>query len=247
MWIFFSKKMRILYMRNKLLLVSAIAALGLSSVAFAGGLPCEMPPAPCAVCSDSGVYIGLEGGYGMTNWKNLDGYLWTDPTDIASGDFPEAISVSDSDGLVGRGFIGYNINKYFAIEGGFTQFGTKRTHISEHDGVIVSALDQAIDLEFKLSAPLTDEFYVYGKLGADYLMTNVREEAPITVGNLNHINVLFGAGVDYCVTPNIIINAEWMRYNGNPDMSSGTDDYWFKNYQPYADAFMVGIRYRFDM
>lgn len=223
-------------MRNKILMVSALA-LGLSSVALAGGLPEAMPPAPCAVTSDTGIYIGIEGGYEMTNWKNVDGDVWGADTSSASRD----------NGLVGRGFIGYDINKYFAIEGGFTQFNTRRTiiRIGGFDWFYVRT--QAIDLEAKIKAPITDEFSLYGKLGADYLMSNVKTNTGVNLSSRNNFNVLFGAGADYAVTPNIIINAEWLRYNGNPKLNINTNDDFYSDYQPYADAFMVGVRYRFDM
>lgn len=233
-------------MSNKILLVSAFA-LGLSSVAFAGGLPCEtcaMPPAPCAVCGDTGIYIGIEGGYGMTNWsKTVNSYFY-DPTEL---EFEQIAGVDDSNGLVGRAFIGYDIDKYFALEGGYTQFGTKRTHINEEDGTIFSFNTNAIDLELKIKAPITDEINLYAKIGADYLMTSARVDPALQLSDRKNFNVLFGAGADYCITPNIIVNAEWMRYNGNPDLSINGTDSWYSNYQPYADAFMVGIRYRFDI
>lgn len=229
-------------MRNKILLVSALA-LGFSTFAFAGGLPEAMPPAPCATCSDAGVYLGIEGGYEQTNWKNLDGYVYVDRIfhDL------DQMSVDHDSGLVGRGFIGYDINKYFAIEGGFTQFNTKRTNIKEEDGTLFSVRTQALDLEFKLKGPITDEFSIYGKLGVDYLMSNISAIKSINMPNRNNFNVLFGAGADYCITPNIIANVEWMRYNGNPKLNIDGNNYFANNYAPYADAFMIGIRYRFDM
>lgn len=224
-------------MRNKILLVSAFA-LGLSSVAFAGGLPEVMPPAPVAMTSDTGVYIGIEGGYEMTNWKSVDGDNF-----LLGNQF--GASATRDNGLVGRGFIGYDINKYFAIEGGFTQFNTQKTRVYIGNTVIMSIRTQAIDLEGKIKAPITDEFSLYGKLGANYLMSNVK--SGFGLSNRNNFNVLFGAGADYAVTPNIIINAEWMRYNGHQKLNVNGNDCFYTDYQPYADAFMVGIRYKFDL
>jgi OmpA-OmpF porin, OOP family len=216
-------------MLKKTLLVSA-CALGLSSVAFAGGLPEEMPPAPCATAAvDSGIYIGVEGGFEMTNWKNIQN---------------DVISVSKDNNVGARGFLGYDINKYFAIEAGFTQLGFTRTEIgfAGTPYYLGKILTEAVDLELKIKAPVTDEFYLYGKVGADFMWSNVSGAniPPFNMSNVNNLNVLYGAGADYLITPNVVANIEWMRYNGYAKITSDS-------YQPYADAFMIGIRYRFDM
>src|SRR3990170_1460750 len=148
----FFEKNRGLIMK-KLLVVSAIAALGLTSVALAGGLPEEMPMAPAAVSSsDTGFYLGLSGGYGMTNWKNLEG--------IKTAGVQE-FSVSKDNGAVGRAFLGYDLSRYFAVEFGYSYFFNK-TKLAGHgsDGVAGSTTEysfvkstQSFDLMGKIKAP----------------------------------------------------------------------------------------------
>ena len=206
----FFEKYRGNYMK-KLLVVSAIAALGLTSVAFAGGLPEEMPAAPAAVASsDAGIYLGLQGGWGLTNWKN------------------QYSNVSKDNGVVGRAFLGYDINRYFAIEGGYSYFFNK---VTINGGSNIKT--QAADAYFKGKLPVVDNFDLYAKLGAGWLFVNGDN------GSRNNINVAFGAGADYYITPNVIANLEWTRIEGNAKVGN--------NYIPYTDAFMVGLRYKFDL
>jgi opacity protein-like surface antigen len=222
---------------KKLLVVSAIAALGLSSVAFAGGLPETMPAAPAAVSSDTGIYVGLSAGYGINNWKNLDGL--------------NSISVGKDNGVVGRFFVGYDINRYFAAELGYTRFFNKPTFSFNREYNKVKST-QVFDLMGKIKAPVVDNFDLYAKLGVGYMMTNFDTNTPLvsdtgtTKKNRRAFNVAFGVGADYYITPNIIANIEWLRFNGYPKHNAGGGVFEDK-YQPYSDAFLVGLRYRFDI
>ena len=57
--------------------------------------------------------------------------------------------------------------------------------------------------------------------------------------NTNNFGVTFGAGADYAITPNVIANVEWLRNSGSSK--------WDNKYQPNTDAFMLGLRYKFDL
>ena len=203
---------------KKLLAVSAIA-LGLTSVAFAGGIPEEMSAAPMA--SDAGFYIGVEGGWGMTHWDNI---------------FGDEI-VNDENGFVARGFLGYDINRYFAIEAGYTHFFSE-THVGVAGTTLTDIRTQAIDLLGKIKAPIVENFDLFAKLGGAYLMSHAHHGIAVE-DDLHNFCLAFGAGADYYITPNVIANIEWLRYDGH---SKFHDDY-----QPQTDAFMVGVRYKFDL
>ena len=226
---------------KKLLAVSAIAALGFGTLAQAGGFPDEMTmAAPMAYgSSDQGIYVGLSGGYGMTNWKQED----------------VIHKSSNHDGFVGRLFLGYDLNQYFAIEAGYTYFFNRPTFKIIATNVQTNKIKRihVIDLVGKIKAPLTDEVNLYAKLGANYLMTTFDRadgtSQTYPSGNKsNHyaLNITYGAGLDYAITPNIYANIEWMRFNGrstNVAVTTGV----FDKYQPYHDIFMIGIRYKFDI
>lgn len=210
---------------KKLLVVSTIAALGLTSAVFAGGIPVDEMPAPVAT-SDAGIYLGVEGGYGLTNWKNIDGTLGS-MTNVVTKD----------NGFVGRAFLGYDINKYFAVEFGYGYFFNKANVASTLANEINSTniKTQVFDLFGKVKGPITEEFSLFAKLGMDYLIS---KDDTSTVKNFN---VAYGAGADYAITPNVIANVEWLRYNGKAKITDPA------NFQEYADAFMIGLRYKFDL
>lgn len=213
---------------KKLLVVSAVAVLGLTSAAFAGGLPEEMPAAPVAAStSDTGIYLGLQGGFGMTNWKNMEN-VSTDVLDLTS--------VHKDNGVVGRVFAGYDINRYFAIEGGYSYFFNKANFNTKNAGTTGNIKTMAFDLMGKGKLPVVDSFDLYAKLGVNYLMSR----GDMFEANPNNFNVAYGAGADYCITPNVIANLEWLRLNGNAKINND-------KYQPSTDAFMIGLRYKFDL
>jgi len=223
---------------KKLLVVSAVAVLGLTSAAFAGGLPEEMPAAPVAASSnDTGIYLGLQGGWGLTNWKNAENI--TDP-DYGYG----VLGVHKDNGVVGRVFAGYDINRYFAIEGGYSYFFNK-VNFSYFDAATTNGTTgdiktMAFDLMGKGKLPVVDGFDLYAKLGMDCLMSRESGFASYSSDNANNFNVAYGAGMDYSITPNVIANLEWLRLNGNARICSS-------KYQPNTDSFMVGLRYKFDL
>lgn len=212
---------------KKILVVSAIAALGLTSVAFAGGLPEEMPAAPAAVAvSDSGIYLGLEGGWGLTNWKNSDFNTGT------------GFSVSKDNGFVGRVLAGYQINKYFAVEAGYSYYFNKAS-LQLNGAEWTNVKTQSIDLLLKLIAPVVENFDLYGKVGPNYMMTKVNSN-NYGLKNGDNFGVTFGFGADYSITPNVIANVEWLRNSGYQKVGN-------ESYQPNTDAFMIGLRYKFDL
>ncbi|MDR1057732.1 MAG: outer membrane beta-barrel protein [Coxiellaceae bacterium] len=216
---------------KKLLAVSAIAVLGLNSVVLAGGLPEEMPMAPSAVStSEIGVYFGIQGGWGLTHWKD---------TELSR---VEVNTVSNDNGFVGRAFLGFDINRYFALEGGYTYFFNKpkfKTAAGVETGKVKRTHN--VDVMGKIKAPVVDNFDLYAKLGVNYLMAGFDEVTGYPKpDSRNNFNVAYGAGADYYITPNIIANAEWLRFNGKAKTSDS-------KYQPATDAFLIGLRYKFDL
>lgn len=278
-------------MLKKTLVISAFA-LGLTSVALAGDLMEQPAPAPIAApTADAGFYVGLAGGYVDTGWKSIDGlsvisdvYLKS----VTGGGFETHktitnVSIKDDKGFGGRAFIGYDINKYFAIEGGYTYFGNKAKLNTQETDYIVTPPEttnadpivknykiktQAFDVVGKIKAPVADSFDLYAKLGVGYLMTkgeyvevktaNVTSDDKDNSVTNNKISLAFGAGVDYSVTPNVIINAEWFHLNGHTKLVKDTDaksgeavyvtdiiKHDKESYLPGTNQYMVGVRYKF--
>ena len=216
---------------KKLLTVSAIAALGLSSIAFAGGLPEEMPMAPAAIgSSDAGIYLGLQGGYGMSNWN-----IFTN-------------NVEKDNGFIGRVFAGYDFNKNFAVELGYLHFFNKTKLKGRNASNYNEAKTQTFDLVGKIKAPIADEVNLYGKLGANYMLTKIDKTGTgamlAQAKTWKEFGITYGAGIDYSITPNVIANLEWLRHNGR--IKAGTNEQNAK-FQPWTDSFLVGVRYKFEL
>lgn len=206
---------------KKFLAVSAVAVLGFSSIAFAGGLPEEMPIAPIASASSSdmiGPYVGISGGYDNSGWKE------------ALKHPGPGFKVKNSDGFVGRAFIGYDVIRYAALEAGYSYFFNKTKH-----NPVSSLRTMAFDLMLKLKAPVVEGFDLFAKVGGNLLMSQIKNGH-----NINNFNVAYGAGADYSITPNVIASVEWLRFNGKSQSAS-------KDFQPSADTFLLGLRYRFDI
>lgn len=220
---------------KKILTVSAIAILGFTSVAFAGGLPEEMPAAPTPVsASDAGIYVGISGGFGLTNWK----YSW-----IAN---QTNASISNDNGPVGRIFLGFDFNRYFGVEAGYTYFFNRpKFTLNTLFNRVKSTQD--IDFMFKGKLPVAENFDLFAKLGVNYLMSSFDNSNDLVNNTMNtsrnSFNVAFGAGADYYITPNVIANVEWLRFNGD----SKCDPNNTSTYQPNADIFVIGLRYKFDI
>ena len=221
---------------KRIFIFSVIALLGFSSSILAGGFPVKMKAAPVAVFN-KGIYIGIEGGFGQTHWRYRNS---------------DTRTFSKDDGFVARAYLGYDLCKYFALEAGYTYF----FDTPEYKGVFSSESvktdevnrTHAVDIVGKFKIPVVKEFAIFTKLGVNYLMTNF-DKGDEGGGfksrkNVYNIGLIFGAGVDWQVATNLIFNLEWLRFGGNPRFRNEQNVY---AYQPDADAFMAGLRLRFDV
>lgn len=221
-------------MKKQLML--ALAACGLSSVVVAGGLPVDTVIGNPAT-SDAGVYFGLAAGYGhndvMQDRHSLDG------TEARShGNFTK------ENGLMGRVFAGYDLNRHFAIETGYSHFFTKvKAEKSENSNPAdYYKLDRThvVDVMGKIKAPICEGFDLYAKVGGNYFM-----------GERNHFNVAYGAGIDWSITSNIVAGLEWMRFNGcgkcKVVLNTEKNSVQVVDKVRHADAFMATVRYKFDI
>ncbi len=218
---------------KKMLVVSALAFLGFSTNVLADNLS----------TSPSGFYLGISGGLGFTNYDNMQ-FSYRD----------ENFKIHKDNHFVSRIFAGYDINRYFAVEIGYTDFwGKVSGQYNDYacgDRNAASGwpckmstdykfkMVQAFDLFGKFKAPILDNVSFYGKLGINFLFGNAvdKDKERVTFKSQTDCNIAFGFGMDFALTTNLVLNAEWLRFNGNHEIES---------YQPYADALMVGLRYKF--
>lgn len=209
-------------MKQALSIISAAAIFATSVASFA------------TPTTDSGIYVGLSGGLGLMNLQQIQGSTITNNT--------TTISIHGDHAFTGRIFAGYDLNQYFAVESGYTYFFTEpygRLRNNTTKAIYqtnTGGNHMVVDLYGKGTLPLVGNFALYSKLGVNLYMARINNVNGQS--NKNNINMSFGAGIDYKLTPNVTANCEWLRFNGNARISS-------TGYQPDADVFLIGLRYRF--
>ncbi len=229
--------------KNKLLVGLASAAVILSGAAFAnGGSMDSSYAAPMAATSgggdggSSGIFVGLNAGYGLTHWNNLEG------TSV-SGNSIQLFKVNNPNGFTGGALVGYQFNKNFGIEGAW-EYLPSNVAVNGTTSGSTKVKSWAADISGVLSAPIQDKFGVFGQIGVGYLRAtgapdiSSSSNTGIIRQTLGIWNVVVGAGAYYDITDQIRANLSWKRYNGYAKIN--------KHYQPNPDLFLVGLQYRFN-
>lgn len=212
---------------------ASIASVGVTSAAVASG---DYSPAP----SYAGVYVEGNVGYVYRPWIS-------DVTTVPSALKKLGVLTSSSRGNSGFGFgadVGYQFNQYFAVEGGWFRLPKAKFTIKPavnftiRGGVAYAAL--------KAMAPIYENAYVFGKLGAAY--TYNRSNAALLSSNTtalvkssNYWNPLFAAGVQYYFNKSFSVNAQYMFVPGYRTSSAK------RFVAPVAHFLTVGLGYKFLM
>jgi OOP family OmpA-OmpF porin len=196
--------------------------------------------APAAMAAgDSGVYV--LGGLGYSNFGNY-GKL-----DQEARDEGIVINKRDRGDIAWKLQLGYQFNKYFAIEGGYFNLGKASANLSI-PGTDISAKDTFKSSGFNLNAvgilPLgNSSFSLLGKVGVFTAKSKTSVSGIENGENFSEryskskTGVLFGVGASYNFTPQFAVRAEYERYNG---LRSASDEPKID-----ADVFSVGVSYRF--
>jgi len=131
----------------------------------------------------------------------------------------------------GKVFGGYNIDQNWAVELGYTHFGSR-----DYDTNVPSSLPGRASVKgnssyvaAKYAYPLNERFSAYGKLGASY---NERKNRVAGYGDYNErdTGLYGGLGVEYALNQNTSIVGEYERYGR--DKETGTK----------ADIVSVGVK-----
>jgi OOP family OmpA-OmpF porin len=115
--------------------------------------------------------------------------------------------------------LGYRFNPYFALEGGYVDFG----RFDFTSNVLAPAADtvngnvKAYGTRFSAVGilPLQSGFSVYGKAGMFDARTKIEGGSPsgLDVGESHHhTDGTFGVGASYDITKQIVASVEWNRY-----------------------------------
>lgn len=235
-------------MMNKTILFT----LALSTFAYSTMSIAHHPQKQIDLTDDgSGFIIGAQVGYVETNWGDIDHNAFTN----------YALRVGKDTNVGVRPYVGYAINRFFALELGWTYLGNARIYnfnqLQPTDYTKLTTIkNSAYDVSINFNAPINDCYGVFGRLGVAYLISNhslnwrtVPFVIPInqfplqpnqipTRRNSTNYNVTFGAGVYYNFTPKARMEIAWTRFEGNSSM----DD----SYQPNSNFFSLGASYRLN-
>jgi OOP family OmpA-OmpF porin len=179
---------------------------------FAGAA--AMPSLAMAQTPDRGWYIG--GTIGKTD------------VDLECGG---GITCDDSD-TAWRILGGYQLNRNFAVEAGYHDFGKASQSIP---GLSADFKAKAWEIVGVGAVPIGSQFALYGKAGFYRGEVDVRTGGQST--EETNTDLTFGFGAQYNFNRQLGLRAEWQRYADMGDNSTiGESD---------VDVLSVGIVYRF--
>ena len=161
--------------------------------------------------NESGLYIG--GNYG---------YLKVDSDD----DF-------DDNNDVWQGLIGYRFNEFFALEGGYTDFGSYGGNLANADTDGYSAAVKGI-------LPLTDSIEFFAKAGQIWYDTEY-SVAGVT-GNSDDEALFAGAGLNFKLSEQLLLNAQYTWYDAELSADDLDED---SDFDTNFNQASVGVEYRF--
>lgn len=149
-------------------------------------------------------------------------------------DIGDDYSLSKTDTTYSLG-IGFDINKFFAVEVGFRDLGTLKEDGDDYDFSWSTKLDTtAIQASVVGKLPVSDVFDIYGRLGFAKLDMDYKysEDNGYRESSSESENkAFFGVGASYSITPEFAIRAEYNQYAKIDDLK--------------LSALTVGATYRF--
>ena len=193
---------------------------------------------PLAIAQDSGWYAGANVGRSLATID--DGRI---TSGLQAGGFATS-SISDRDRSTGfKLYGGYQINKNFAVEGGYFdlgKFGYTATTVPA--GTLTGDIKvKGLNLDLVGTLPLTDKFSVFGRAGLNYAQAKdtFTSTGAIRVTNPNPsksgTNYKLGVGVQYALTEALALRGEAERYRVNDAIGN----------KGHIDLLSVGLIYRF--
>ncbi len=227
---------------------SARRGLGLAAFAVFGTVASSWV---IAQDSTTGPYIGANVGTTRAQFNN-DSLNST----LAGQGFTVTSRTEDNRSTGYKLFGGYQLNRNFAVEGGYFDLGRFNYDLSTTPlGTFTSDTRvRGLNLDLVGILPLTDQFSVFGRVGAAYAQSRANFTStgamPLSGSptSRNDTNLKVGLGMQYAITQALAVRAELERYRisdpvrnrGNIDMASIGLVYRFggKVQTPVAQAFV---------
>ena len=148
-----------------------------------------------------------------------------DQNGLSSRMLPPGVTVSsvtsDERDTAYKAFLGYQFNRFMALEGGYFDLGEAR--FTADTTVPLGTLSGKLKtrgwhLDLVGSLPVTPRFSVLGRIGAhhgktkaEYVGTGLAVPA-FPEASKSKTNYKYGAGLQYEITPAMLVRGEWERY-----------------------------------
>lgn len=191
-----------------------------------------------AMAQDTGWYAGANIGQSRATIDNdrISNEL------LGSGLTMTSISNEDSDRAY-KIYGGYQINKNFALEGGYFDLGQFSFNAATSPAGTLSGNIKlrGFNLDAVGTLPITEKFSVFGRIGANYAEArdSFAGTGAVVVLNPNpskrETNLKVGLGVQYAFTESLSLRAEAERYRINDAVGNKGD----------VDVMSLGLVYRF--
>jgi OOP family OmpA-OmpF porin len=155
-----------------------------------------------------------------------------------------ASSINDDDRSTGyKIFGGYQLNRNFAVEGGYFDLGNfGYTATTVPAGTLDGRIKlRGLNLDLVGSVPLSEKFSVFGRAGLNYAQArdSFSGTGAVRVTNpnprKNDTNYKLGLGLQYALTESLAVRAEAERYRVNDAIGN----------RGHIDLVSVGLIYRF--
>ena len=161
--------------------VAAVAAVRSMTVsAFAAG---GASSASSSTVKESGFYLGANIGYGKSKLNGAG-----------------ILNQTKNTGLSGGGYLGYQVNKYFAVELGMNSLPSITYSAL---GVSLKASYYEAYLALKGMLPLKNHFGLYAKLGSSTVNEDITGSS-----SANETGLFCAAGVSYALPQNFTVNLD---------------------------------------
>lgn len=152
--------------------------------------------------------------YGEDDWGGINFDGWYGGLGFGQARFRDVSADSaDTRSEAWKVYTGYQINKYLGIEGGYANLND----MTATTGTVTSNMvADAWTLGAVLSYPLTNKLSVMGKLGAAYMLRDIKTKdgtALAVRGGDDSYQPNYGVGVSYALLDFLNVRAEWERFD----------------------------------
>lgn len=205
--------------------VHFVSLMGLTTVGMAAASNNNMAVSDQSASNASGIYVDGNVGYGKVNRFKYPG---------------QGISNFSNSGFTWRTDLGYQFNRYVALETGYTRFADVKASQGNFSETLKN---YGIDLLVKGILPINNQWNVFAKAGAVYLHT---KQTASNIGNyITYFNSASGAATDDQYGPELALGTSYyltkhvdVSLQGVAMFAGGTD---VSTYAGYA-----GLGYKFN-